>query len=130
MQRTIVCSICSRKKSRVRELIPARERYLGSHIDIAAKAAGTENLPFFILSGKFGLLAAGEVVVNYDYLLINKDVARLANRVAKQLSRMGTREVRFYTKTRPAWQPYLAVMESAASQVGARLLITELPDDA
>lgn len=131
-QVTIVCSICSREKDKSKGALPARERYLGSHIKIAEAAAQKDGLLFFILSGKYGLLSAYEVVEYYDYLLKEGDVMRLALRLHGQLIRspLHIEEIRFYTKTKPAWWPYRDALQQAAGKAKIKLQVIELPDDA
>ena len=54
MSQEVVCSICSREKKQDVGLIPARQRYLGTHISLVEGKAARRNLSFFILSGARG----------------------------------------------------------------------------
>jgi hypothetical protein len=104
--KVIVCSICSKVKSSEEGLVPARKRYQGSHIAKVEAMALEQGAPFFILSGKFGLLAAEDDVGNYDYLLIEEDVQELADKIQAKLYEHKIGVVHFYTKLKPQWEPY------------------------
>jgi hypothetical protein len=113
MPQAIVCSICSRVKSSDEGLLPARERYQGSHISKVEGEALKRGVPFFILSGLYGLLAAEEGVPNYDYLLTNADVLKLADKIQAQLYTHNVGVVYFHTKFKPQWEPYGEALSAA-----------------
>jgi hypothetical protein len=128
-RKAVVCSICSREKDPRDNNLPARLRYLGSHIAMAERVAKDEGHPFFILSGKYGFISGNELILSYDLLLTAELVDELAETVAKQLSIEGVQEIRFYTKRKPAWAPYLLALQTAASSVGTKLTVYYMPDD-
>ena len=129
---TIVCSICSREKAVNPEPLPARERYIGSHIKLVENIALEQGAQFFILSGKFGLLHAQERIGLYDFLLTEEGVSFLAARVLRQIVRLPfvVGEIQFYTKNKPNWLPYKKVIEDAAAKTNTNLRVIYLLPDA
>ena len=129
---TIVCSICSREKAANPEPLPARERYVGSHIKLVETIALEQGAQFFILSGKFGLLHAQERIEPYNFLLTEEGVKFLATRVFRQIVRLPfvVSEIQFYTKNKPNWLPYKKVIEDAAAKTNTNLRVIYLLPDA
>ena len=132
MPQTIVISICSRQKDSRRTLLPAKDRYLGSHIEIAAEEAEHMRMQFFILSGKYGLLASTELVGWYDYALTEEAVPKLTERLIGQLGTFAFKigRVRYFTKNKPAWLPYGRALKEALRVYRIPLVTIDLPDDA
>ena len=132
MPQTIVVSICSKQKDERKKLLPAQERYLGSHINIAAEEAEHLRMQFFILSGKYGLLAANELVPLYNYQLTERAVPDLAARLVTQLKQFTftVERVRFFTKNKPAWVPYGRALKEALRAYRIPLTTIDLADDA
>ena len=129
---TIVCSICSREKNKDQKPLPARERYVGSHIKLVESIALEQGAQFFILSGKFGLLHAQERIEPYNFLLTEEGVKFLAARVFRQIVRLSfpVSEIQFYTKNKPNWLPYKKVIEDAAAKTNTNLRVVYLLPDA
>lgn len=126
-----VCTICSREKDPELTFIPAHQRYRGDHIALVRQFAREKGMPFFILSGKFGLTHEDDMVPHYDYLLTPHDVEALIPTVEAQLMGHGLRKLWLYHKPKPAWQPYLEVLVRACARseyVG--LTIMPLEDNA
>src|SRR6478609_9452909 len=94
----IVVSICSRQKSKDKAPLPAAQRYTGSHIKLVEAVARERGAPFWILSGKLGLVEAREIVEEYDYLLTDDAVDGLAQEIGAGLAYGGVRRILFYTK--------------------------------
>ena len=94
-------------------LLPASQRYIGEHIAKTEKIAKESALPFFILSGKYGLLPAGEKIQNYDYYLEMDAVDDLAKVVEAQLKEFDISEIAFYTEGKESWIPYETVLKKA-----------------
>ena len=69
MAQMAICTICSREKLEDRGMLPARERYTGSHITRVEELAISTMSPFFILSGVYGLLTPDEPIPHYDHVL-------------------------------------------------------------
>lgn len=133
MPYTILCVVGGVTKRRDKKLLPARVRYKGVHIQRAKEAAFARgNLPWFVLSSKFGIVAEGQGVVDYRHSLIERDLDILVNLLYTQLGQMRAREVYFYTFAGDEWRLYLRAMTLATQKLGARLITTELeePSDA
>lgn len=119
----IIATICSRKKKDDVALVAAQERYLGLHINSTRTIAENAKLPFFILSGKYGLIRGEELIPDYDYLLSDDAVSQLSLTVADQLRAVGATSIEFYTEGNPNWKAYERTVEEAAKQAGVRLQI-------
>jgi len=65
----IAATICSRSKRSDASLLPARDRYTGEHVQRTATIADEFKTPFYILSGKYGLIEANTEIPTYDYYL-------------------------------------------------------------
>jgi hypothetical protein len=132
MKQPIVCTICSREKSKSKGRLTARKRYLGGHIKLAEAAANKDNLPFFIVSGKDGLLAGGQLVDHYDQQLTEQQVPRLVARLCTQFFQLAfeVTEIRFYTKMKDSWKPYRDALQQAAAKLQIPVTVIELADDA
>ncbi len=62
-----ICTLCSRDKNEEVGLLPARERYVSERIRNVERIANELGVPFYIVSGKFGLLQADELIPYYDH---------------------------------------------------------------
>jgi hypothetical protein len=118
----IAATICSRQKDENPELLPARERYTGEHIQKTETIAEESGLPFFILSGKYGLLPGEEEIPNYDYYLANEAIDALLKVVEGQLKKFNISEINFYTEGKESWIPYEFVLNKAANLTGVLLI--------
>ena len=125
----VICSICSRMKDERKGLLPARERYLGSHISKVEKIAKEQKRPFFILSGVYGFVAAEEGIPYYDHLLLPNEVLALTEKIRVQLKEHAVEEIHFYTKTKPNWRPYLNALQKASKSLDIHLVIHELSEE-
>lgn len=81
----IICTICSKHKDENKNLLPARSRYTSTRIKAIGEIAEKLKLPYFILSGKYGLISADEKIPNYDYYLEKSAIDSLSRTVEKQL---------------------------------------------
>ena len=129
MSQEVVCSICSREKKQDVGLIPARQRYLGTHISLVEGKAARRNLSFFILSGARGLIPGDECIPYYDYLLEADKAPELAELIQLQLSAYNISKVYFYTKLKPNWEPYLEALRIGADASGVELSTNELAEN-
>lgn len=129
MPHSIVVSICSKQKSEEPGPLPARKRYQGSHIAKVEAAAIEKELPFFVLSGRHGLIPADKPVEYYDYLLVKEEVVVLSGLIGFQLKKYGIKEIFFYTKRKPAWEPYLEALKHACARNNVHLVVRELGED-
>ena len=123
----IAVTICSKHKDENTELLPARERYISEHIKKTEAIAEETGLPFYILSGKHGLLAAHEPVSNYDQYLELDAVDDLVVIVESQLRKLGVTEVDFYMEDKESWILYAATLKKATDLTGATLRVHQLP---
>jgi hypothetical protein len=129
MPKVVVCTISSKEKAKDREPLPARDRYLGSHVKLVADIAKKEKLPLFFLSGSYGFISEKEMIPNYDHWLPIEEVAGLVeHKVRQQLRRYTVDEVRFYTKLKPGWRTYLAAIQQATAAIGINLVVKQLDD--
>jgi hypothetical protein len=129
MNNKVVCSICSRAKDDDKNLLPARKRYVGSHIAIVENNSKELGQPFYILSGLYGFISGDELIPDYDYLLDANRVPALVAKVTSQLLSAEVGEVRFYTKRKPNWEPYLLALTQATDTLGVKLTVKLLGDD-
>lgn len=124
----VVCTICSREKDPNPLLMPARKRYLGGHIALAASAARFR--PFFILSGMMGLIPADTAIPYYDHLLRDEEVEALSARVAQQVRHHKIRVVYYLHEPKESWQPYSKALSQGviAGGGGVVFLTLGVPD--
>lgn len=118
----VFVTVGSREMDDTPGMIPAIRRYKGSHVEKIAKEAREAQQPFFILSGKHGLLAPDELVEFYDYLLTVENVDRLSRKLVSQLWENDISSVHLYCKPGPKWFPYFASMAKATSQAGVKFI--------
>jgi hypothetical protein len=124
----VVCTVCSRKKSSAPGLIPARERYLGEHIEQAARDANKRGLKLYFLSGLMGLIPDDCKIPAYDHKLTHEGVDELSRRVKQQLGAYGITAIRFYYKVSDNWLPYLRVLEKATADPKVGLALSVIID--
>lgn len=122
---------CSRSKQAGEGLLPAVERYTSPRVAYVAAESSRLGLPLLLLSGRFGLLDAGERIPYYDDALTDDGVAPLVPIVAKQIREKGVVALAFYARARstPGWEPYHRVLEAACDLTGIRLEWREVGDD-
>jgi hypothetical protein len=66
-------------------LLPASERYYSERFAAGFGARKKAARPAALLSGKFGLIAADTLILNYDHLLMQYEVATLQPLGTEQL---------------------------------------------
>lgn len=125
----IICSVCSREKSKEAGNLPPAQRYLGTHVAMVESKARRGGFPFFVLSGFLGLIPWNHPTPYYDYLLTQKDVLRLADLIFRQLQYYDIRKIYLYIKMKPNWAPYREALELAAEYCGVALVVCPLGDD-
>lgn len=125
-EKVAVCTICSREKNPSDRLLPAVDRYIGSHVALVRAQAEQRGQPLYFLSSLYGLIPAGQYIVYYNHLLKPDEVPELKETVAQQLTLYGLEEIHFFTKKKPYWQLYLELF----SRLRTRLYVYELPADA
>lgn len=125
----IFCTYCSALKDRAPGDLPVLQRYQSQRIRTVAATAETLVVGFAVLSGKFGLLQANNLIPWYDHLLQPNEVDSMSNLVSKQLTRLGTHRVLFWMRPidqDPLLVPYLAVMQNACHLAGVELTVFNL----
>jgi hypothetical protein len=116
-----IATICSKKKDENTELLPAHLRYLAPHVEQTYNKAEGSNLPFYILSGKYGLIGGEEQIPYYDYYLEADKVEELSIKVAEQIEKEGITDMDFYFEDKESWAPYISTLEKATKQAGCAL---------
>ena len=125
----ILCSYCSADKDNADAPLPAIERYRSerlSHLWCRGRALGT---PLYILSGRFGLLAATDPIPWYDHLLTADEVEALADGIAGRLRDLGVTDVEYHTADiarTPPVRPYLDAIAAACTATGVCLSVVNL----
>ncbi len=127
-----ICTYCAGNKRRGAELLPAVRRYKSDRITGLHKLARGQGAAFFILSGRFGLIAPERPIPWYDHLLRPDEVRDLVPGVAAVLAAAGVTAVSFHTAdsaVAPAVAPYGEVIRQACLLSGLELEIVILPGD-
>ena len=117
----ILSTICSRVKRNDEGLLPAKLRYLGDHVPFSEKMAAQLSVPFYIMSGKLGLISGDEPIPDYDYYLEMDKAAELAPTIEGQIKAAGITEIDYYTKDGEKWKPYGLALQTAADACGVKL---------
>jgi hypothetical protein len=126
----IICTVCSKSKDSRSGLIPAEERYKGTHVSSIRDLADSTHFPFYVLSSVYGLIPGDTPVPAYDRLLNEADVEALAGKIEKQIRKDRIAEISFYTKTKLSWLPYQRAIGIACTRARVELEVYELDDDA
>ena len=124
----ILCTYCSAEKQTAVGNVPAISRYISKRIDWVAKQAAQENRPFFILSGKYGIIPATYLIPYYDHLLTQEEVTGHAQKVASQIREHGITHITFYTRSSqqdPYVAPYINCITQAAELAKVGLVVEE-----
>ncbi len=113
-----LCTICCKRKRRDPDPLPAIHRYISKRIQYVFAESKRLDLPFAILSGKYGLLDADDRIPHYDHLLVADGIATLVARVAERFVTRGATSILFYARPRETdgWAPYYSVLENACTQ--------------
>jgi hypothetical protein len=123
----VVMTVCSREKDRATEDLPAYARYTSKRVSDARAVANSKGLPFFILSGKYGLVAENDTIPYYDHLLTQDEVVGMATLVANQNQDIRITEIEFHARPRKGdWAPYYKVIERMAIEQGIKLEIVTI----
>ncbi len=117
----LIATICSRRKRDDFGLLAAYERYIGDHVSQVMKMAEVEKLPFYILSGKYGLINSDQPIPYYDYYLEKESVDSLSKLVADQIMTANITEIDFYSEDKDSWIPYVDTLQKAVKLAGTKL---------
>jgi hypothetical protein len=121
---TVYCTGCSARKRPDPGLLPALERYDSVRLREVARLAAADGARLLILSGRFGLLAAGAEIPWYDQRLLADEVPAMSTRVAAQLRDARVAVLVWFTvapAVDPGVAPYGEVMRRAAAAAGVSL---------
>ena len=131
-QSTLFITYCSRHKSRDPGDLPAQERYTSKRIRAVHAAAVAIDTRFRILSGKYGLLAADELIPWYDHLLSDDEIVAHAALILPQLRAIKPARVLFFARPAavdPGVIAYRDAMARACAAAGTNLTVIEVNDD-
>ena len=120
----IVCTICCREKDQAEGVLPAWRRYKSKRIDAVAELARESDLPFIILSGKYGLIDADEPIPYYDKLMGEGDLGDIIGANIAFLEKNKVKKVIFLCPDPaidPHVKPYLRSIQAAARGTGCGL---------
>ena len=120
----VYCSYCSARKRPDPDLLPAQARYDSARLREVARLAAADGARLLILSGRFGLLAAGVEIPWYDQRLSADEVPAMATLVAAQLRDERVAVLVWFTVAStvdPGVAPYCEVMRRAAAAAGVSL---------
>ena len=119
-------TICSNEKDHTANKLPAYLRYKSARIDNVRDIAKNKGLPFFILSGEYGLVAENDTVPYYDHLLVQDEVDGMTALVSSQNKALKITSIEFYAKSKKgSWVPYYSVVERMTKEQGISLKIVE-----
>lgn len=88
---------CSAQKNFSKKELPAMELYDSQRITNIARRAKKDNICFYILSGKYGLLKPGQKIAHYDHLLTLSEVETHSRSIAIQLRSNNISKMIYFT---------------------------------
>ena len=129
----VLATYCSALKVRTKEVLPAKELYQSKRIKSCEEIALNKELPFFILSGKFGFISSSVPIPYYDHLLVKEEVQGHIFLVKDQLEILKIKRIEFYYASiheDPFILPYLETIQSACNQleIELELILSEYSD--
>jgi hypothetical protein len=119
----VYCTICCKEKRKDAQPLKARERYMAIRIEDTYEKAQAEELPFFILSGKIGLIRDDAKIPFYDVILEEEGVEDLLKKVKIQLAHYKITDLKmfgFLVEKNPTWKPYYDVIERACKELDVK----------
>lgn len=126
-----IATYCSALKSEEKGLLPATKRYTSERIGRAHQHARDEGVPFFILSGLFGLIPGSLPIPYYDHLLVESELKEHIEKVTAQLMHLQLSELHFISRD-PAVDPnlhvYLWCIRQACENARISLALTLLKE--
>lgn len=119
---------CSADKDRSPMPLPALERYKSVRIRRVKKAADSQGVGFYILSGEFGLLKPSDPIPYYDHLLTVAEIDQLAGEVGRQLVNEHLSKVTFFASATRSSQvgPYEETIKRACADTGMDVRVVTL----
>jgi hypothetical protein len=125
---TVYCTYCSTNKNTSESPLPAIDLYKSERIKSVLELSKKDSAGFVILSGKYGLIDAEEIIEAYDHLLVATEVGKHAEKVANQMKLRELEEIVFYmnaVENDKNLLPYLDCISSACNSIGVILHIKE-----
>lgn len=122
----IICTICSKNKDTRKEPLQAYKRYKNKRINKVREIAIENNSPFYILSGKYGLISELTLVNYYDQLLTENLIESVIHKVCEQIKTNGIKKISFYIENKPSWRNYIKTLETACKETGTTLAMVNL----
>ncbi len=92
----IFCTYCSWPKQKTAGKIPAIRRYKSRRIRSVYESAKKLGIPFYILSGLFGLTHAEEPIPYYDHLLAPDEIQPMAIKAFKVITKLKIKKILFF----------------------------------
>ena len=92
----IFCTYCSWPKLKTKKDLPAIKRYKSRRIKSVSESAKVLRLPFYILSGEFGLIPEEKPIPYYDHLLILNEIVQLSKTVRSQIEENNINKIIFF----------------------------------
>ena len=112
---------CCKEKSTILGEIPMLDRYISDRIDSVYKKSNIDNVAFFVLSGKFGLLAPSNKIPWYDKILEQEEVEEITSKVRHQLIVFGITEVELFANKE--WANYVSAIEQACKSCSIKFTL-------
>ena len=123
----IYCTYCSAEKQSTKKPIPAIDLYQSTRIQDVHQMASKANLPFFIFSGKHGLIAPHQPVAWYDHLMQKEAISTHAEFLAKQIHSLNILAIHFFSnfpENDPNLQTYIDCITNACNSLSIPILVT------
>lgn len=113
-----IVTTCCKDKDPDQKDLPAIERYLDPRIKLIATLA-TDEIPFLIFSGKFGLIKPSHLIPWYDYALQFEGIDTLLPLLKQQIKalQITTLTAHLLPKDTPGWGPYHKVFQILSEQI-------------
>jgi len=90
----ILITACGRKKEN--KSLPAGLLYTSSRIRYLYKRSKDLNLPFFILSAKYGLVYSEEIIEPYEEIMTYERCSLLKNKIKQVLQKLNPKAIIYY----------------------------------
>ena len=108
---------CSKKKNPAAGFIPAIQRYNSKRIADLYNKSLEHDVPFAILSGKYGLVKPEQPIPLYDHLMTEDDITRIKYRIIKFILSNNVSSIVYFTKDTDAVKPYHTALSEAVSEL-------------
>lgn len=122
----VYVTFCCAEKDESQDLLPAVDRYLSARIKNVHNRAKTTGVPFYIFSGKFGLVYERDRIPWYDHLLTPSEIESHSQLVASQLREKKIRKVVCFSAPPESdrnLQTYISCLRMACERAGIGLEI-------